>query len=364
MKAIGRKIVALAAFAAAFLLPVAAEAQRAPPPALPELPGTPVMSGITFPECRDDYLDENGDNAKAEATNICIQHLDAYHAQVLADFRTRMIAHQEAIRQLYENEVMNDFRYTQRQADSFFAATTAEHEASNPDGAHMATYRALNERYWDDRRYLQERFCIYVDCPDDPEMMAAREAHQEAEEQAERQERAERRADRERRRAERRAARAQEEAEERAERDARRARRSRESRCNSNRGVGGILGGILGGVIGEATGAGAVAGFAAGAFAGVLVGEIACQLEPEEQEEVARVTEEITQQEEVGATASWVSPTREDVSGTSTVTALVSQPNGAQCMDVTDIIIVEGEETRVSKRMCRAPGETRYVLAA
>jgi hypothetical protein len=33
-------------------------------------------------------------------------------------------------------------------------------------------------------------------------------------------------------------------------------------------------------------------------------------------------------------------------------------------MNVTDIVIVEGEETRVSKKMCRGPGQSRYVLAA
>ena len=38
--------------------------------------------------------------------------------------------------------------------------------------------------------------------------------------------------------------------------------------------------------------------------------------------------------------------------------------DGTQCMNVTDIIIVEGEETRVSKRMCKGPGQARYVLAA
>ncbi|MGJ8537828.1 MAG: hypothetical protein ACSHW2_11790, partial [Parasphingopyxis sp.] len=59
-----------------------------------------------------------------------------------------------------------------------------------------------------------------------------------------------------------------------------------------------------------------------------------------------------------------VSPTRADVSGSSTVTALNSRPNGARCMDVTDVVIVSGEETRISKRMCRGPGESRYTLAA
>jgi hypothetical protein len=33
-------------------------------------------------------------------------------------------------------------------------------------------------------------------------------------------------------------------------------------------------------------------------------------------------------------------------------------------MTVNDFVIVDGEETRVSKRMCKGPGDTRYVLAA
>ena len=33
-------------------------------------------------------------------------------------------------------------------------------------------------------------------------------------------------------------------------------------------------------------------------------------------------------------------------------------------MAVNDVIIVNGEETTVSKQMCRAPGATGYTLAA
>jgi hypothetical protein len=33
-------------------------------------------------------------------------------------------------------------------------------------------------------------------------------------------------------------------------------------------------------------------------------------------------------------------------------------------MNVNDFIIVDGEETQVTKRMCKGPGESRYVLAA
>lgn len=333
MIGIRKMVAALVAFAAFAALSAETHAQRPPPPPLPEIPATPVMSGVTYPDCRYDYRRRDEPFEMADETTRCIERLDVYHNQVLADFRQRMIAHQESISALYESQVMNDFDYTQEQADGFFAAITQEHADSNPDGRHMATHRALEARYQEDRAFLQERFCRYSGtCANysPPADVAERD---------------------------------------RADGTVQRARREdgdggQRNSCNTERAGGGILGGILGGVIGESTGIGAVGGFIVGQFAGVLVAEIACQLEPEEQERMAEATETVTEQEEVGATAEWVSPTRSDVSGSSTVTAMTSQPNGAACMDVTDVVIISGEETRVSKRMCRGPGESRYTLAA
>ncbi|MGP1352619.1 MAG: hypothetical protein ACTS1Z_04795 [Parasphingopyxis sp.] len=313
-------------------MPFGADAQRAAPPELPEIPATPVMSGVTYPDCRYDYRRHSEPFEMADETTRCIERLDVYHDQVLADFRQRMIAHQEAISALYESQVMNDFDYTQEQADGFFADITQEHADSNPDGRHMATHRELEARYHEDRAFLQERFCRYSGtCANFTRTAETAERDREdgTEQRARREE-----------------------------------SRGRQNSCDTERAGGGLLGGILGGVIGESTGIGAIGGFIAGQFAGVLVAEIACQLEPEEQERMAEATETVTQQEEVGATAEWVSPTRSDVSGSSTVTAMTSQPNGAACMDVTDVVIISGEETRVSKRMCRGPGESRYTLAA
>lgn len=325
-------ILAALAVAAASAVPMASDAQRPPPPPLPKIPPTPVMSGITYPDCRYDYRQFGEPFERAEATTRCTERLDAYHGQVLADFRQRMIAHQESLTELYESEVMNDFDYTQEQADGFYAEIMEEHADSNPDGRHMARLRSLEARYTEDRDYLQERFCRYSGiCTN----------YQPSADTAER------------------------DREDGAVEPVRRAdRRNASNACDTERAGGGILGGLLGGIVGEASGIGAVGGFIAGQFTGVLVAEIACQLQPEEQEQMAAATETVTQQEEVGATAEWVSPTRADVSGSSTVTAVNSQPNGATCMDVTDVVIVGGEETRVSKRMCRGPGEARYTLAA
>ena len=68
---------------------------------------------------------------------------------------------------------------------------------------------------------------------------------------------------------------------------------------------------------------------------------------------------------QIGATTTWTSETRDGVSGRSTVTGREQvASNGMDCIMVTDVIIVSGEETRADKRMCRAPGSARYSIAA
>lgn len=345
------RIATLVACLCALLVPAAAQAPQRPP--LPDLPATPVLDDRPFPDCRHDYRQRSEDFERAAETTACIEAIDAYHDTVMVPFTEQMLAHQEVIAEIYENQVRNNFDYSQAQADGFFERVTAEHEASNPDGAHYAAYRQAEARYNEDRAFLQERFCRYSgQCADYAETeataerdaadgLAAREI-EEAREEREELARAERR---ERERQERR-------------------ERGGSDDCGTERAGGGILGGILGAVVGEATGVGALAGTLIGQAAGVLVADIACQLEPAEQEKAVEATEKVLEEESVGATAEWVSPTRADVSGSSTVTALNSQPNGATCLDITDIVIIEGEETRVEKTMCRQPGETRYTLQA
>ncbi len=125
---------------------------------------------------------------------------------------------------------------------------------------------------------------------------------------------------------------------------------------------------ILGGVLGEATGRvtrqmGVVGNFVPRAeVVGLLSDAIACRLDPEEQVQAADATVEATRGEEVGSTAEWTSATRQNVSGKSTVTQKMALNDGSTCMDVTDVVIVEGEETKVSKKMCKAKGQKRYVI--
>lgn len=107
---------------------------------------------------------------------------------------------------------------------------------------------------------------------------------------------------------------------------------------------------------------------------------IACRLNPEEQVQAADATlratrsvivegeeEEADTRPEIGSSASWTSETREDVSGTSTVTSRDNVGGGGgagdlDCITVTDVIIVKGEETTANKRMCRPPGSRRYSI--
>jgi hypothetical protein len=62
----------------------------------------------------------------------------------------------------------------------------------------------------------------------------------------------------------------------------------------------------------------------------------------------------------VGTEVSWKSDSRPNVSGKSKVTAEEKLADGGQCLTVTDVVIVDGEETTVPKKMCRARGASGY----
>jgi len=138
---------------------------------------------------------------------------------------------------------------------------------------------------------------------------------------------------------------------------------NRDQRRRRGRGIGSVLGaaaGMFGGSVGGA------AGMVMSALpVGELLGEaIASMLDRCEQQKAAEATQQVVEQAErggVGTTVNWESETRPGVTGSSTVTAVAdSTPNG-NCMTVTDVVIVDGEETRAPKQMCRRPPSTRYV---
>jgi hypothetical protein len=131
-----------------------------------------------------------------------------------------------------------------------------------------------------------------------------------------------------------------------------------------------IFGSIAGSVAGSAASrAGIYSWVPISGLTDQLTAAIACKLDPEEQKQAAQATLDATRGEgdaadvAVGSSASWTSGTRADVSGTSTVIARNDEDDGSlQCIMVSDVIIVSGEETRADKRMCRRPPAVRYAL--
>lgn len=152
-----------------------------------------------------------------------------------------------------------------------------------------------------------------------------------------------------------------------------------DSRCRGGRRSRGgmILGNVLGGAASRTAGRAGVPSFVPlPEFRDTLTDAIACKLDDKEQAQAANATNQAVAQAERSAggsagasggepqTVSWQSDTRQNVSGTSTVDSQNRTADGTSCMNVTDVVIVEGEETRVQKKMCKAPGQSRYVLAA
>ena len=132
----------------------------------------------------------------------------------------------------------------------------------------------------------------------------------------------------------------------------------RQTRRNRRRGrvIGGILGSVAGGVAGDSVGT-ALAALPVGAVIGDV---IARMLNCDEQEQAAVATERAVAGG-VGTTETWTSETRPNVTGSSTVLATETGPDGNECLTVTDVVIVDGEETRAPKRMCRQPPSNRFV---
>ena len=137
--------------------------------------------------------------------------------------------------------------------------------------------------------------------------------------------------------------------------------------CKPKKKKSGMFGAIAGGMIGSALGGSGVPGALIGAAAlpvgSLLTDAILAKLDCKEQVQAATATDDAVRGG-VGTTSSWQSETRPGVSGSSTVVAQNSRAGGGSCMTVNDVVIVDGEETTVQKRMCKAPGASGYTLAA
>jgi surface antigen len=125
--------------------------------------------------------------------------------------------------------------------------------------------------------------------------------------------------------------------------------------------------------MGAAVGAGASAiakktGVKNAEVVGVVIGalltdKIACLLNPGEQTAAATATQTAVTQG-VGSNVKWTSTSRPNVTGTSAVLSEAKRTDGSLCRAVRDVVIVSGEETTVTKTLCRAPGTAGFALAA
>lgn len=137
----------------------------------------------------------------------------------------------------------------------------------------------------------------------------------------------------------------------------------RECKETTSRSVGrSVLGGLAGSLLGSNRVTRTVSSYlpAQQMLADTLLNLLDC----DEQQKAAKATEEATTLAErsgVGAKAEWQSKSRPNVRGRSEVTAVdPAGVGGRRCMTVTDVVIIEGEETKLPKKMCRVPPSRRY----
>jgi surface antigen len=121
--------------------------------------------------------------------------------------------------------------------------------------------------------------------------------------------------------------------------------------------AGGMLGGMARGMLGHFGGAAANVILPVGSLLGDAIMNL---LDCQEQQKAAAATEEAVRGG-VGTTTTWRSETRPGVTGSSTVTTASTTAADGECVTVTDVVIVDGQETRAPKRMCRRPPNNRFV---
>lgn len=117
---------------------------------------------------------------------------------------------------------------------------------------------------------------------------------------------------------------------------------------------GSMLGGIASATLGRIGAPSTVVGMAL-PVGSLLSDAIINLLDCKEQQQAAQATDTAIRGG-VGTEVAWNSESRPNVSGKSKVTGEEKLADGGQCVTVTDIVIVDGEETSVPKRMCRAKG--------
>lgn len=122
------------------------------------------------------------------------------------------------------------------------------------------------------------------------------------------------------------------------------------------------FGGLLGSIADNALGRAGISSSVVGVHLPVgslLTDAIISLLDCKEQQQAAKATDEAIRGG-VGTEVAWKSETRANVTGKSKVTGQEALADGSQCLTVNDVVIVDGEETTVPKRMCRKPGASGY----
>jgi hypothetical protein len=122
---------------------------------------------------------------------------------------------------------------------------------------------------------------------------------------------------------------------------------------------GSVLGGLAGRLAPRAGVAGDVVAVTLPATS-YLTDQLLKLLDSKEQQQAAKATDQAVRGG-VGTEVSWKSESRANVSGSSKVTGEEQLADGSQCLTVSDVVIVDGEETTVPKKMCRAKGASGYV---
>jgi hypothetical protein len=118
---------------------------------------------------------------------------------------------------------------------------------------------------------------------------------------------------------------------------------------------GSMLGGLASGVLGRA---GGVASSLV-PVSSIVADELLKLLDCKEQKQAADATNQAIEGG-VGTEIKWKSESRKNVTGSSKVTGSQKLADGSQCMTVTDVVIIDGEETTVPKKMCRGKGDSGY----
>lgn len=313
-------------------------APRPATPSLPTLPPPPVLDATRYPDCREDHQKAEGVYNKVVAINACLNSLDRHYETILLPHKRAMITHQEVISALYTDQVGGKDSISAANQQDFYKRMRREHADADTNGIHLAPYRDAEARYQQDRTYLRDRYCFNTGCdgyaapsPAPPVVATAVEEKPQPKDKK-------------------------------AKPAKTAASTPAAKRCKTARAGGNLVGGLLGGLGGRAAGLKNAGSLIASQFVGVLAGEIACQLTEKEQKQAEAATVAVVKQESVGAVSTWQSPTREGVSGSSTVTAVAAQPNGRKCLTITDVVIVDGEETQVSKQMCRKSNGEGYSI--